>query len=319
MSKADPQERMALALLWVMPALWAVNYVVARLAPGVVAPHQLALVRWGLAGLVLLLLARTDLWKHRHQVRHVFWQYLVLGALGMLICGACVYLGAQTTSAMNIALIYTASPVLIAVGAVVFLGDRLSPQQVLGVLLSLVGVMHVVVRGHWLSLSDVHWLAGDAWIVLAVVSWALYALLQKKWPSRDLRGGRAVPVALCLVGGGLARHAGLELARHGPGCHGRIAARTWRLLDVWLVSKSAGRQPGRGGAIPGPALCWAGGLGGVGRALRLASPGRRRADPARCAAGDPSAGSDNAHQRRVIIKAEPDSVASSLCWLLSAR
>ncbi len=198
MSKADPQERMALALLWVMPALWAVNYVVARLAPGVVAPHQLALVRWGLAGLVLLLLARADLWKHRHQVRHVFWQYLVLGALGMLICGAWVYLGAQTTSAMNIALIYTASPVLIAVGAVVFLGDRLSPQQVLGVLLSLVGVMHVVVRGHWLSLSDVHWLAGDAWIVLAVVSWALYALLQKKWPSPL---GATARLAVICVGG----------------------------------------------------------------------------------------------------------------------
>ena len=159
-SKPDPNQRLALGLLWVMPALWAVNYIVARLAPGVVAPHQLALARWGLAGLVLLLLARADLWQHRHHVRDVFWQYLVLGALGMLVCGAWVYLGAQTTSAMNIALIYTASPVLIAVGAVVFLGDRLSARQVLGVLLSLVGVMHVVVRGHWLALSEVRWLAG---------------------------------------------------------------------------------------------------------------------------------------------------------------
>ena len=31
------------------------------------------------------------------------WQYLILGALGMLICGAWVYRGAQTTSAINIA------------------------------------------------------------------------------------------------------------------------------------------------------------------------------------------------------------------------
>lgn len=197
-SKPDPNQRLALGLLWVMPALWAVNYIVARLAPGVVAPHQLALARWGLAGLVLLLLARADLWQHRHHVRDVFWQYLVLGALGMLVCGAWVYLGAQTTSAMNIALIYTASPVLIAVGAVVFLGDRLSVRQVLGVLLSLVGVMHVVVRGHWLALSEVRWLAGDAWIVLAVVSWALYALLQKKWPSP--LGATARLAAICVCG-----------------------------------------------------------------------------------------------------------------------
>ena len=249
MSKPDPQERLALTLLWVMPALWAVNYILARLAPGVVAPHQLALARWGLAGLVLLLLARADLWRHRRHLRDVFWQYLVLGALGMLVCGAWVYLGAQTTSAMNIALIYTASPVLIAVGAVVFLGDRLSVRQILGVLLSLVGVMHVVVRGHW----------------------------------------RAVSVAVCLVGDGLARHAGLELARHGPGRDGRTAARSGRLLDVWLVPKSAGRQPGRSGVVLGAVVRRGGGLGGVGRALGLASPGRRRADPAWCTVGDPGA------------------------------
>ena len=183
MSTPELRQRQALALLWVMPALWAVNYIVARLAPGVVAPHQLALVRWGLAGLVLALLARDELWQQRRHLQAAAGQYLVLGALGMLICGAWVYLGAQTTAAMNIALIYTASPVLIAVGAAAFLGDRLAPRQVVGVLLALAGVMHVVVRGHWLALSEVSWVAGDGWIVLAVVAWALYALLQKKWPS----------------------------------------------------------------------------------------------------------------------------------------
>jgi drug/metabolite transporter (DMT)-like permease len=131
----------------------------------------------------LALLARDELWQQRRHLREAAGQYLVLGAFGMLICGAWVYLGAQTTVAMNIALIYTASPVLIAVGAAAFLGDRLAPRQMAGVLLALAGVMHVVVRGHWLALSEVTWVAGDGWIVLAVVSWALYALLQKKWPS----------------------------------------------------------------------------------------------------------------------------------------
>ena len=136
MSTPELRQRQALALLWVMPALWAVNYIVARLAPGVVAPHQLALVRWALAGLVLALLARDELWQQRHHLQAAAGQYLVLGALGMLICGAWVYLGAQTTAAMNIALIYTASPVLIAVGAAAFLGDRLAPRQMAGVLLA---------------------------------------------------------------------------------------------------------------------------------------------------------------------------------------
>jgi drug/metabolite transporter (DMT)-like permease len=84
---------------------------------------------------------------------------------------------------MNIALIYAASPVLIAVGAVLFLGERLSRVQVLGVAMALVGVLTVITQGQLLAIAHVNWVAGDGWIVLAMVSWALYALLQKRWPS----------------------------------------------------------------------------------------------------------------------------------------
>ena len=101
----------------------------------------------------------------------------------MLVCGAWVYLGARTTVAMNIALIYSASPVLIALGAVLFLGERFRWLQVAGVAVALTGVVHVIVKGQWTALGSVQWVAGDAWIVAAMVAWAAYALLQKLWPS----------------------------------------------------------------------------------------------------------------------------------------
>ena len=100
---SESSERLALWLLWVTPALWSVNYVVARTAPGVVEPHMLALGRWALAGLILGVIARSELWRERHSTLKHAGQYLVLGALGMLVCGAWVYEGAQTTRAMNIA------------------------------------------------------------------------------------------------------------------------------------------------------------------------------------------------------------------------
>lgn len=183
MLQPEARQRLALALIWVTPALWAANYIVARWAPGVVEPHTLALGRWSLAGLLLALMARTELWRERRAILAAWYEYLALGTLGMLICGAWVYLGAKTTEAMNIALIYAASPVLIAVGAVLWLGERIAPRQALGVALALAGVMHVVVQGQWLALAHVKWVAGDGWIVLAMTSWALFALLQKKWPS----------------------------------------------------------------------------------------------------------------------------------------
>ncbi len=194
----ESRERRALWLLWITPALWSVNYIVARTAPGVVEPHMLALGRWALAGVILAVIARSELWRERRSTLQHGWRYLALGALGMLICGAWVYEGAQTTSAMNIALIYAASPVLIALGAVVWLGERFSWRQGLGVVVAMAGVFHVVVKGQWLALGQVQWVPGDGWIVLAMVSWAAFALLQKKW-STPL-GSTARLAVICMGG-----------------------------------------------------------------------------------------------------------------------
>jgi len=190
--------RVASWLMWVTPALWSVNYIVARSAPGIIEPHTLALGRWALAGLILAFFARSELWRERRSTLQHGWRYLALGTLGMLICGAWVYEGAQTTSAMNIALIYSASPVLIALGAVLWLGERFSWRQGLGVLIAMAGVFHVVVKGQWLSLGQVQWVAGDGWIVIAMVSWAGFALLQKKWPTP--LGSTARLAAICMGG-----------------------------------------------------------------------------------------------------------------------
>ena len=175
--------RWALILIWLTPMLWTVNQVVARLAPGVVAPHVLALGRWGLAGLILTFLARRELWQMRAHVVRTWYQSLILGACGMWICGAWVYMAGQSTSAMNISLIYASSPVMIAVGSVLWLGEHFRKRQMLGVAIALSGVLHVVVRGHWSQMGQIEWVAGDLWIVAAAIAWAAYALLQKQWPS----------------------------------------------------------------------------------------------------------------------------------------
>ena len=163
--------------------MWSVNYVVARTAPGIISPHVLALGRWFLAGIILAAISRSELWRERQHTLRVWPQYLALGTLGMLICGAWVYWAAETTTAINIALIYAASPVLITLGAVVGLKESFSWRQGFGVVLALLGVLHVVVKGQWTALSQVVWVLGDGLIVMAMVSWAAYALLLKKWAS----------------------------------------------------------------------------------------------------------------------------------------
>ena len=80
-----PQFRLAMVLIWLTPALWAVNFIVARKAPGVIGPYALAFGRWLVAGVLLVLAARRELWRERQAIARVWYQYLALGACGMLV------------------------------------------------------------------------------------------------------------------------------------------------------------------------------------------------------------------------------------------
>lgn len=223
-------------MVWLVPSLWSVNFIAARLAVGVIGPHLLALGRWTIAAVVLIALARSELWSRRGELRAQWLHYLVLGALGMLVCGAWVYQGARSTSATNIALIYAAAPALIAAGAALWLHEPLRPRQILGVVLALLGVVHVVVRGQWSRLAEVTFVPGDLWIVAATLSWAGYALLQRHWPSTLSATARLA--AIC-VGGvvSLLPFALWELGQPGLTVWG---AQAWLLIVVTAVVPGLG-------------------------------------------------------------------------------
>ncbi|HOY37597.1 DMT family transporter [Piscinibacter sp.] len=182
-TSAAAERRLAHALIFIAPALWSVNYLVARWAPGVIAPHALALGRWGVAALVLALFCHREIAARRQFIRGEMLHFLVLGALGMWVCGAFVYIGGRSTAAVNIGLLYAASPVLIALFSAMWLRERFGVLQALGVALALAGVLHVLVRGQWDTLADVRLNPGDLWIAVAVVCWTAYSLLLRAWPS----------------------------------------------------------------------------------------------------------------------------------------
>jgi drug/metabolite transporter (DMT)-like permease len=175
--------RLAHALIFVAPAMWSVNYLVARWAPGVIAPHALALGRWIVAALLLAAFCRAELVAKRRHIGAEWKQFIVLGALGMWVCGAFVYIGGRSTSAVNIGLLYAVSPVLIAVASALWLRERLGMLQVLGVALALGGMLHILIRGHWAALAALRINPGDIWIAVAVLCWTLYSLLLRAWPS----------------------------------------------------------------------------------------------------------------------------------------
>ena len=193
------RHRLALALLFITPAFWTVNYLVARRAPGVIEPHLLASLRCLMASALLGLGYWGHIWRERRQVLADWQHYLVLGALGMWICGAWVYIGGQTTSAVNIALIYSISPVLVVAASALWLKERVSATQLAGVFLALSGVLHIVLKGQWAHLAEVKFVAGDAWIFAAASAWSAYSILLKRWHSPLAASPRLALIALAGV------------------------------------------------------------------------------------------------------------------------
>jgi len=175
--------RLAYTLLWVTPLLWSSNYIIARLAAGVIAPHMLALGRWSLAFALMLPFAWRALARDGAPWRREWPHLLVLGGLGMWICGAFVYIGGQSTSPINIGLIYATTPILIAVASTRVLHERMSPTQRVGAAMALAGTLFVIAKGDIDNLIGVRFTVGDGWIVVAALAWAAYSILLRRWPS----------------------------------------------------------------------------------------------------------------------------------------
>jgi drug/metabolite transporter (DMT)-like permease len=179
------------ALLMTLPPLmWAGNAVVGRLLVGHVPPLTLNFVRWVLAALLLAPLG----WQALRDMRVIAaaWPYLLaVGCLGVGAYNAFQYVALITSTPLNVTLIAASSPLwMLAVGALLF-GQPTAPRQVVGALLSLAGVMLVVSRGSLATLAQVQLVAGDVYMLIAALAWALYSWLLVQPPAWLLPPPRA--------------------------------------------------------------------------------------------------------------------------------
>ncbi len=175
--------RAALALFAVTPLFFACNMLVSRWNAGAIPSEALAFWRWTTTLAILLPFSAERLWRGRDEIRANWRFYLWLGFLGMVVCGAPVYIAGITTTAMNIGLIYAASPVLIVLLAWLRYGDPVSPRQAAGIAICLAGTLWIVLRGDPANALRLDFVPGDLLIVMAMVAWSLYSVLLRHTPT----------------------------------------------------------------------------------------------------------------------------------------
>ena len=170
-------------LLVVTTLVWAAHSIVGRLAVGQIGPMTLTCLRWAVALVPILVAARPAL-KQDWPALRARWVYLtVMGAAGYTVFVALFYVAAHHTSALNLSIIQGAIPALVLIGARVFLKVRFSASQVVGALITMLGVAVIAAQGDPAKLAALAFNSGDVMMVAAAVLYAGYTIGLRQRPK----------------------------------------------------------------------------------------------------------------------------------------
>ena len=170
-------------LLSLASLFWAINVVLGRYIAGTIPPATLAQVRWGGAGVILAVIAWPHLKRDWPAIRRNPGVLLLLGLCGITLYNTMAYYGLQYTQAINALLMQSSGPLLVGLWSLILFRDRLTPAQLVGILISLAGVVVIITRGHPETLLALSLNRGDVWLVAAMAVYAVYTVMLRKRPA----------------------------------------------------------------------------------------------------------------------------------------
>ena len=179
---------------------WGGNVVAGRMAVGEVSPMAITFLRWLISFGLLALFA----WKPiRAEYKKVLPQWplvLLLGVLGFTAFNALYYSAAHHTTGVNIAIIQGSTPIIILLVGFMVFRNSLSTLQIIGALVTIIGVLVSASHGDWRIVASLAFNRGDLWLLIASVFYAIYTLLLRKRPDCSaLVFFTAMAAAACLT------------------------------------------------------------------------------------------------------------------------
>jgi drug/metabolite transporter (DMT)-like permease len=170
----------AYVALFLIASLWGTFPSTAKLALADLPPTLLTALRSVVASAFLVaLLLRAGADAVRAPAAETVRAFFVLGLAGLVVSTQISYWGIYTTSAANAAILQSAAPVMMALGARLYLGERLRRHQQAGVALSALGVLLVVTEGRLAGLAPSELRLGDFLTLLALVGWTVFTVYGK--------------------------------------------------------------------------------------------------------------------------------------------
>lgn len=185
-------------LLVLANLFWAGNWVIGRALRESFSPITLNFGRWLIAALVIAPFARSALRGKGALVRRHARLLLVLALTGGVMFQSLVYLGLQSTTAVNAVLLNSSAPLFMLICSWMLEREAASGRQIFGMFVSWTGIFIILGRGDVDNLLRLDLHSGDAWILLAMPVWGIYSVLLKRLPP-ELRGTTLLVLVVALT------------------------------------------------------------------------------------------------------------------------
>jgi drug/metabolite transporter (DMT)-like permease len=173
----------AYVLLSLTALMWGGNAIAGRLAVGEVSPMVLTCLRWVFVVAVMIPLVGRQVVAEWAKIRARWVFTILMGAFGFTAFNGLFYAAAHHTTAVNLTIFQGAIPVLVLLGTVLFFGARVIPLQILGMIVTVLGVVLVSVKADMEILRTLSLNIGDVWMLIACVFYAGYTLGLRHRPN----------------------------------------------------------------------------------------------------------------------------------------
>lgn len=193
-----PSRLAAFALLALANLFWSGNWIIARALRHDIDPLTLNTWRWLIAALALAPFALPGIIAQRALIRRSAGLVTLLALTGVVLFQLLVYLGLQSTTAVNGVLFNSSAPLFFLLCSWVMLRERATRGQIAGMLMSFAGIVIILSHGELGQLRQISFNRGDAWILLAMAVWGVYSVLLKR---RDAALGGVLLLFLTSVAG----------------------------------------------------------------------------------------------------------------------
>ncbi|MBB4952632.1 drug/metabolite transporter (DMT)-like permease [Agrobacterium vitis] len=173
----------AYAYLMLTTLLWGGNAVAGKLAVGHVSPMILNAGRWTIAFCLLLAISIDQLRSDWPLIRRHIPLLLALGAIGYTAFNGFLYSALKYTSAVNGAIEQGGIPVLIFILNFLLFRIPASKVQILGFVISFIGVALTAGHGDLTALMSLQLNIGDGLMMLAVLCYSLFTIALRWKPD----------------------------------------------------------------------------------------------------------------------------------------